>query len=363
MRRLAVFLLGLALLVGGCSSFGLGLPPEDPPAAGSARATSSPAPSPVRSPTQAGRAPAELTPTAAAQAAVSTATRLPSATAGPAGDPAPAATPSPTPCLAEECLITGAFFFSRPIAPPGVDTIDPSYRFGSTQGGQRDPHHGVEFLNPSGTPVLAAADGEVVVAGDDRVQFYGLYSYFYGNLVVVKHRLPGLQEPLYTLYGHLSEIMVKEGQQVSRGQEIGKVGMSGIATGSHLHFEVRYGENLYLRSSNPELWLQPHSSAGGALNGGMAARVVDGAGNPLEIDSVVLQHLPAPDQAADYELYLGPYEEKALLGQEPYRENLAAGDLEPGWYRLNFAYRGVQQRVFEVRPGALTVLTITIEGP
>lgn len=357
MRRLAVLLLGLALLVQGCSSSGLGVAPEDVPAA-TPRPVSSPAPSPVLDPTQARPAPAEPTPTPAAQAA--SPTPQPSATAA---DLAHTATPSPTPCPAEACIVTGAFFFSRPIAPPGGDTIDPSYRFGSTQGGLRDPHHGVEFLNPSGTPVLAAADGEVVVAGDDRVQFYGLYSYFYGNLVVVKHRLPGVQEPVYTLYGHLSEVMVKEGQQVSRGQEIGKVGMSGIATGSHLHFEVRYGENLYLRSSNPELWLQPHMSDGGVPNGGMAARIVDGAGNPLEVDSVVLQHLPAPDQAADYELYLGPYEEKALLGQEPYGENLAAGDLEPGWYRLNFAYRGVQQRVFEVRPGALTVLTIVIEEP
>jgi len=182
-----------------------------------------------------------------------------------------------TACPPEQCTYSGVFTLQRPIASPGNDQIEPTYRFGTTQGGRRDPHHGVEFLNPYGTPVLAAADGIVVVAGDDLQPispegswppvYYGAYPNFYGNLVVIQHEVPlaiqqavpEMPEPLYTLYGHLSEIGVKVGDKVHTGQEIGKVGMGGAATGSHLHFEVRLGVNDYLNSRNPELYLAPHT--------------------------------------------------------------------------------------------------------
>ncbi len=185
------------------------------------------------------------------------------------------------PCAEDLCVYSAVLYLQRPIDPAENDAVDATYRFGSTQSGRRDPHHGVEFLNGFGTPVLAAADGRVVVAGGDLdpisphgdwpILFYGPYSNFYGSLVVIEHALPeavetafpDLEGPLYTLYGHLSEISVEVGQQVSAGEQIGRVGMAGIATGSHLHFEVRLGENSYAASSNPELWLQPHSRRNG----------------------------------------------------------------------------------------------------
>lgn len=256
----------------------------------------------------------------------------------------PTQTPSPTPCDPDLCVISNPFLLSRPIAPPGRDQIDFTYRFGSTQGGLREPHHGVEFLNSTGTPVLAAADGVVVVAGDDRKTFYGPYSYFYGNLVILQHHLPGMSQPLYTLYAHLSRILVQQGEQVKAGQRIGLVGMTGIATGSHLHFEVRLGENTYAQSRNPELWLAPHTDENGQLNGALAGRIVDKSGLHLDIANIVIEHLPAPDQPADAQIYVGNYQEQDLLDQPPWNESFAAGDLPAGWYRIEFVQYGMQEK-------------------
>jgi murein DD-endopeptidase MepM/ murein hydrolase activator NlpD len=290
-------------------------------------------------------------PTSVATPAIATVTALP---------PAPLSItpfPSAASCNSDVCTYTGVFPLARPIASPGNDKIDPTYRFGSTAGRTRDPHHGVELLNGSGTPVLAAGDGVVVVAGDDRKVFYGPYSYFYGNLVVIQHSIQGLAQPLYTLYGHLSQISVQVGQRVQARQLIGLVGMTGIATGSHLHFEVRLGENSYKSSRNPELWLAPHTGQDGQPNGALAGRILDANGKYLSVNSIVVQHLPAPGQPSDGEFYLGTYEDKVLVGQSPWEENFAAGDLPPGWYRVSFAQNGLQAQEIQVLPGQLTLVT------
>jgi murein DD-endopeptidase MepM/ murein hydrolase activator NlpD len=264
----------------------------------------------------------------------------------------------------------------RPIDPPANDSVDITYRFGSTQSHLRDPHHGVEFLNRLGTPVLAAADGKVVVAGTDLeptsergvwpITFYGPYSNFYGNLVVIEHPMPaavssafpGLPQPLYTLYGHLSAIEVSAGQEVNAGQEIGKVGMAGIATGSHLHFEVRLGANSYKASHNPELWLAPHLDANGQPMGALAGRFLNSYNASLELPSVVLQHLSSgQDGPIDFEVSMTTYEEKGLLGQAPFLESFGAGDLPAGWYRVTFPMNGLRKELVQVFPGQLTVVT------
>lgn len=288
--------------------------------------------------------------------------------------------PVPTPCPPGMCASASQFIFQRPVAAPGNQQVDITYRFGSTQGRRRDPHHGVEFLNPGGTPVLAAADGVVVVAGDDRqpisphgawpILFYGPYSYFYGNLVVIEHPLPAEFQrdwpdatgPLYTLYAHLSEIGVQVGQAVQAGQEVGKVGMTGVATGNHLHFEVRLGENSYKQSRNPELWLIPGVDEKGQPLGALAGRVLDRFGNSVELTDIVLRHLPnGPDQPHGQEFYLMTYEEKGLRSQPPFLESFAAGDLPAGWYKLTFPYQGLREFLVQVFPAQLTVLTLQPE--
>ena len=86
------------------------------------------------------------------------------------------------------------------------------------------PHQGVDFAASWGTPVRAAADGRVVAAG---------WRGGYGRQVQVDHR-----QGLATSYSHLSDILATPGNWVRRGQVVGFVGASGLATGPHLHFEI-----------------------------------------------------------------------------------------------------------------------------
>jgi murein DD-endopeptidase MepM/ murein hydrolase activator NlpD len=86
-------------------------------------------------------------------------------------------------------------------------------------------HEGTDYAADYGTPVLAAGDGFVSQAGR---------SGGYGNLVELRHA-----NGITTRYGHLSAILVRSGSRVSQGQVLGRVGATGLATGSHLHYEFR----------------------------------------------------------------------------------------------------------------------------
>jgi murein DD-endopeptidase MepM/ murein hydrolase activator NlpD len=95
-------------------------------------------------------------------------------------------------------------------------------------------HNGVDLSSYYGAPVLASADGQVIVARS------GGWNGGYGSYVVIKHG-NGTQ----TLYGHLSQVNVNVGQVVNQGDEIGKMGSSGDSTGTHLHFEIRGATNPF----------------------------------------------------------------------------------------------------------------------
>jgi len=286
----------------------------------------------------------------------------------PTGSPSPEPTKTPAPpavrigpCEGKVCLLPFDFPFSRPILQPGRDRVDASYRFGSSDQGKRDTHHGVEFLNSAGTPVLAAAGGEVVVAGDDTKTIYGYFRNMYGNLVVLKHTLPEFDQPVFTLYAHLSKVDVQEGDPVEGGQKIGEVGSTGSATGSHLHFEVRFGENTYAASRNPELWLQPLPDPSGQPMGAVAGRILDGQGRQVEVSNVVVERISNISPGSRAAIYLNTYSEDKLVGLDPWQESFAAGDLPAGEYKISFYYVGMQQRIVEVRPGELTLVTFEIQ--
>jgi murein DD-endopeptidase MepM/ murein hydrolase activator NlpD len=87
------------------------------------------------------------------------------------------------------------------------------------------PHLGVDYAAPTGTPVHAAGDGIVTLAG---------WSGGYGQTVKLRH--PNGYE---TLYGHLSRILVRHGQRVAQGTPIGRVGSTGLATGPHLDYRMQ----------------------------------------------------------------------------------------------------------------------------
>ncbi len=90
----------------------------------------------------------------------------------------------------------------------------------------RKMHHGIDFTAPRGTPIQATGNGVVSKIEKRR--------YGYGNSILIDHGYG------YTsLYGHLSQIDVKEGERVVKGQKIGTVGSTGTSTAPHCHYEVR----------------------------------------------------------------------------------------------------------------------------
>jgi murein DD-endopeptidase MepM/ murein hydrolase activator NlpD len=118
--------------------------------------------------------------------------------------------------------------FRLPLAPP-LERLPAGGRFGARRffnGQPRSPHSGADYAADSGTPVLAAADGEVALTGE---------FFFSGHSVFLHHG-----DGLVTMYFHLSRIEVEKGARVQRGEAIGRVGQSGRATGPHLHFAARW---------------------------------------------------------------------------------------------------------------------------
>ena len=102
-------------------------------------------------------------------------------------------------------------------------------------------HNGLDFKGPVGTPILAAAEGQVTSVGSQGG---------YGNTIEITHA-----NGLVTRYAHLSGFNVKHGQKVARGVQIGRMGSTGRSTGSHLHFEVR----LNGQAINPRKFLEANS--------------------------------------------------------------------------------------------------------
>jgi murein DD-endopeptidase MepM/ murein hydrolase activator NlpD len=116
-------------------------------------------------------------------------------------------------------------------------------------------HYGTDYVVPTGTPVLAIADGTVVGGGYDSSA---------GNYVEIRHVVDG--QTIVSRSLHLSRLQVSVGQRVSKGQQIGLSGSTGAATGPHLHFEIHigsvgFGSPLWKTAGNtvnPAVWLANH---------------------------------------------------------------------------------------------------------
>lgn len=107
----------------------------------------------------------------------------------------------------------------------------------------RAPHSGLDIAAPQGTPVLAPAAGTVIETGE---------FYFNGNSVFIDHG-----QGLVSMYCHLETIKVKKGDQIAQGELVATVGMTGRATGPHLHWSV----SLNNARIDPSLFLPPETEA------------------------------------------------------------------------------------------------------
>lgn len=239
------------------------------------------------------------------------------------------------------------FYFVRPIAADEVNWPLADYRYGGEFFADVT-HTGVDIPVPMGTPVFAAGPGKVIKAG------YGVYSGLnnpddpYGLAVVLRHDFGYRGEQLYTVYGHLSEIDVVEGQILETGQPLGRVGDTGFTTGPHLHFEVRIGENRFFTTRNPELWIAPPLGWGV-----LAGRVMHTNGVLAEVQEVWVKNL-----GTDQLWNVLTYGSEVARSDPFYRENLVLGDLPAGNYEISIAYFGILYKVqLTLEPGRVNYFT------
>jgi len=297
----------LQILKGNPGALGAAFSPPTPPP--SPTLTPSPSATPTTTPTTL----PTLTATATARASA-TATRTATVT------PTVTATPTPTPP-------PDHYWLRRPL---GLDAVDRTaarfYPYGSRGDGTYFLHHGVDMVNPTGTQVLAAADGTVVVVGDDLNELHGARANFYGNLITIRLDREYEGEPLFILYGHLSKMDVEIGQKVQAGDVLGEVGMTGVAMGPHLHFEIRVKENLYANTRNPELWLEPLKG-----HGTIAGRLVDASGAYIPETLITIHRATAPDERWQE---TSTYPKEKVNPDNDWKENFALGDVPAGNYVL-----------------------------
>ena len=110
---------------------------------------------------------------------------------------------------------------------PGYMTSRFGYRR-SPFTGRRHFHRGIDLVNKMGTPIKATASGSVIFAGKEL---------YWGNAIFIEHR-----DGIVSKYGHLSEIKVRRGAKIGRGDLIGLMGMSGRTTGPHLHYQIEIND-------------------------------------------------------------------------------------------------------------------------
>ena len=264
--------------------------------------------------------------------------------------PMPTFTPPPSP----ETTSLEHLWLSRPVPQDTTVWTDKAYPYGTTKGGTLRPHHGVEFNVPANTEVLAAANGIVRIASDDSLRLLGATQDFYGNVVVIEHDFTLNGQPVFTLYGHLSKVLVEEGQEVKGREVIALSGSTGVADGAHLHFEVRVEENDYQSTRNPLLWLYPFPDRGvvaGTVSwpdGTLAAEV------PLTLRRLDAQ---SPYRATT------TYNLEGVNPDDGFLENFAFDDIDVGFYELSAGSEPNEVEVtFWVYPYQTTFLEIVLDG-
>jgi len=252
-------------------------------------------------------------------------------------------------------------WFRRPIALTDQPYIDQTYRFGSTMGGNFQPHQGVEFNNADGTPVHAIGDGIVVYSGPAERGALTVAIRHDRRLPVTPGRGPGVSPPLYlySVYYHNSKLLVPVGQRVKAGDVISLVGNTGRATNDHLHLEAHASPFDSTRlivdstvryppfNTNPELWIEPLTGTGM-----IAGQVWDSAGQPVYQARIYGLVKPEPNETpfSFIETY-GPRNHPDPV----YQEHFGISDVPPGEYVMGVEIGG--KRVFrhvKVEPGKLT---------
>ena len=246
------------------------------------------------------------------------------------------------------------FYFARPIAADNVNWPLAEYRYGGVFFAPNIVHTGVDIDAAEGTSILAAGPGTVVSAD------WGLFSEVpgnisdpYGQAVVLRHDFGYKDQPLFTVYAHMSKIIAVVGQRVETGDVLGLVGATGVTTGPHLHFEVRLGGNTFYNTANPELWMAPPQGWGV-----LVGRMTDEDGELLNLYPVEVR--PMPSEVPLRKVLT--YAKGAANSDAYYQENLVLSDLPAGLYKIAFEYQDKKLQFWvDIYPGQITYFTFTDE--
>jgi murein DD-endopeptidase MepM/ murein hydrolase activator NlpD len=253
------------------------------------------------------------------------------------------------------------FYFSPPISALDIDSAFSTYAYGGVFFGNV-VHTGIDIPGDIGIPILAAGDGRIIYAG--RGIYRGGENVLddpYGNAVVIEHDFNYQGLPLYTLYAHLDEVLVQDGQHVTSGDQIGLMGNTGRTTGPHLHFEVRVGKNEYFSTRNPHLWITPPQGWGV-----LVGQVLTYGGRPLERQIVYLHPAegnPVPGPVEDVGWLGSSYQNEAINFDPYYRENFTLANIPAGKYILDIPATSIGYRYtreIEIKPGQVTFFRFNI---
>ncbi len=227
------------------------------------------------------------------------------------------------------------FYFARPIAANVVNWPLWNYRYGgTTPAWEGVVHTGIDIDAPLGTPVRASAPGRVLWAG------YGVYAGKfdskdpYGLAVTLQHEFGFDGEKLYSIYAHMNEVYVQPNQMVNTGDILGIVGQTGATTGPHLHFEVRWKQNMFNSTLNPELWLAPPQGWGV-----LAGRVMNTSGSFYTSQDVVVMRA---DKKQTW--IVRTYGDKYVRSDPFYQENVVLSDLPEGNYIIEIKHEDITYR-------------------
>jgi murein DD-endopeptidase MepM/ murein hydrolase activator NlpD len=239
------------------------------------------------------------------------------------------------------------FYFARPIAADQINWPVADYRYGGVFFGRSIVHTGVDIPAPEGAPIMAAGPGTVVWTG------WGLFRETpgdetdpYGLAVAIRHDFGYKDQQLFTIYAHMSGMNVIVGQHVETGEVIGFVGATGATTGPHLHFEVRFPQNSFFYTYNPELWIVPPQGWGV-----LAGRVMNKKGEPLQQVEVTVR-----SEAMNRTFVVRTYGKGGAINPDPYyNENLVLGDLPAGIYKITLRFEErLHQTWVEIFPGQVS---------
>lgn len=233
--------------------------------------------------------------------------------------------PPLVPPISRDPLGRDHYYFARPVDSNATNFALFSYTFGSDGPPQEAPwrvHHGIDMPNPIGQTVRAAGPGVVTWAGGSYQD-----SPSYGNVIEIRHDFGYNGQALYTLYAHLSAVLVSPGQIVQMEDPIGLVGNTGRVSGPHVHFEVRVGESRYRDTYNPLLWMVPYVG-----HGVIAGRVTDVRGNELQDQTVTIRDRRTGLVIQSTTTYIYLDNGSDVKSDPMWKENFVVGDIPDGRY-------------------------------